>query len=585
MENGTDRIADYLPSGDYAIVGDCHTSALIARDGSIDWFCAERFDGPAVFCRLLDARKGGSFRIGPAGRFSVERRYKDATNVLETTFTTATGRARLTDLMPIYQRTLGERGYDVGTYHRILRLIEGLDGEVDLEISFKPTFGYALAETEIQRAPRGVVAHADGQFLTLACPSVELEPDGKGAMHGRLRVEQGERYWVVVSSTGDERAAREALVPAGCQEQLVDTIDYWEHWSAFCAYHGPYRSAVLRSALTLKLLTYEPTGALIAAPTTSLPEDIGGSRNWDYRYSWLRDSALTLYALMTVGYNDEAADFFHWLDRTAELDPSPVPQIMYRIDGRKDLHEVTLDHLAGYRGSRPVRIGNAAAEQHQLDIYGEVLRAAYLHYRHQGDRMPEGQTPSNRQHGKAPTPEVWAMLRDLVRQATERWQELDSGIWEVRGGPKHFLHSKLMCWAALDRGILLASEHNLDAPLDHWRRTREEIRKTILTRGYNAEIGAFTQSFESTDLDASALAIPRIEFLPSSDPPDSLDGRANPGRTPARWSRLSLPDHCWPTGRRGRLRALHLLAGGRAGARRRSRRGTGPLRADRPARQ
>lgn len=518
MENGTERIADYLSIGDYAIVGDCHTSALIARDGSIDWFCPERFDGPAVFCRLLDANKGGSFRIGPAGPFSVERQYKHATNVLETSFTTATGRVRLTDLMPIYQRTAGQRGYDVGTFHQILRLVEGLDGEADLEISFKPTFNYALAETEIQFAPGGAIALAGEQFLTLTCPGVNLEPDGQGAVRGRLRIQPGERYWIVVSSTDDERAARNALTPAACEARLAGTIDYWKRWSTFCAYQGPYRAEVLRSALTLKLLTYEPTGAVIAAPTTSLPEDIGGTRNWDYRYSWLRDSALTLYALMTVGYNDEAADFFYWLDQATESDPSPTPQIMYRIDGGRDLHEVKLDHLAGYRGSRPVRVGNAAAGQHQLDIYGEVLRSAYLHYRHQGDHMREGQTPSNRQHGVAPPPEVWTLLRDLVGQAAERWPEPDSGIWEVRGGPRHFLHSKLMCWAALDRGIRLAIEHHLDAPLDHWRHTREEIRKAILTRGYNAEIGAFTQSFESKDLDASALAIPRIGFLASSDP-------------------------------------------------------------------
>lgn len=518
MEDGTESIADYFPIGDYAIIGDCHTIALIARDGSIDWFCPERFDGPAVFCRLLDAGKGGSFRLRPAGRFSAEHRYKDATNVLETTFTTAAGRARLTDLMPICQRKQGDRGYDVGTFHRIIRLVEGLDGEVDLEISFKPTFGYALIETGIQRAPGGAVAQADGQFLTLACPGVELKPDGTGALRGRLRIGQGEQCWVVVSSTRDERAAREALAPSGCQEQLEATVDYWETWATFCTYQGPYRAEVLRSALTLKLLTYEPTGALVAAPTTSLPEQIGGSRNWDYRYSWLRDSALTLYAMMTVGYNDEAADFFHWLVRTTANDPSPIPQIMYRVGGGRELREVMLHQLAGYRDSRPVRIGNAASEQHQLDIYGEVLRAAYLHFHHQGDERREGNVSAGRAPGTPPPPEVWAMLRELIRQAAERWQEPDNGIWEVRGGPKHFLHSKLMCWAALDRGIRLAHEHELDAPLDRWRHTRDEIRKAILTRGYNTEIGAFTQSFGSRDLDASALAIPRIGFLPPSDP-------------------------------------------------------------------
>lgn len=395
MENGTKRITDYFPIGDYAIIGDCHTSALIARDGSIDWLCPKRFDGPAVFCRLLDAKRGGSFRVGPAGQFSAERRYRDATSVLETTFTTSTGQARITGLMPIQQRTAGQ-GNDVGTYRRVLRLIEGLAGEVDLEIFFKPTFGYALVETEIQQATGGAVAHADGQYLTLACPGVDLQSDGNGALHGHLRIQQGEQHWVILTGSNDEDTARSALVPSNCREQLEDTVNYWEQWAGFCTYKGPYRAEVLRSTLTLKLLTYEPTGAVIAAPTTSLPELIGGSRNWDYRYSWLRDSALMLYSLMTVGYNDEAADYFHWLVRTTQADPSPIPQIMYGIDGRRDLREMILHKLSGYCDSRPVRIGNAAAEQHQLDIYGEVLRAAYLHFHHRGGKLRKGRNRPDR---------------------------------------------------------------------------------------------------------------------------------------------------------------------------------------------
>jgi GH15 family glucan-1,4-alpha-glucosidase len=286
-----------------------------------------------VFCRLLDAGHGGNFRVGPADPFSVERRYRDATNILETTFTTATGRVRITDLMPIHQRTKTEQGYDVGTYRRILRLIEGLTGEVDLEIFFKPTFGYALAETEIRQGPGGAIARAEGQFLTLACPGIDLELVGDGAFRGHLRVGQGEQRWVVLTGASDEDTSQDALAPSDCQEQFQATIDYWEKWASFCTYQGPYRAEVLRSTLTLKLLTYEPTGAVVAAPTTSLPERIGGTRNWDYRYSWLRDSALMLYSLMTVGYNDEAADYFQCLVRTTEADPSPIPQIMYRIDG------------------------------------------------------------------------------------------------------------------------------------------------------------------------------------------------------------------------------------------------------------
>jgi GH15 family glucan-1,4-alpha-glucosidase len=502
-------ISPYPPISDYALIGDCHSAALVARDGSVDWFCPGRFDAPAVFCRLLDAGRGGYFRSAPAGPFSVERHYRGPTNVLETTFSAQGGRVRATDLMPIHQRVSDRQGYDVGTSHRLLRKLEGLEGEVELALEFKPTFDYARAQTELEsRAGGGAIGHGGARYLTLACPELKVVSDGCGGLTGRLRLRAGEQRWIALTHADDPDRAEEALTPSGCEEQLARTLRYWETWAKRCTYRGPYRDYVLRSALVLKLLTYEPTGAVVAAPTTSLPEQVGGERNWDYRYTWLRDSSLILYALLTIGYEAEAADFVHWLEQTVGSDLTRKPQIMYGIDGRQKLPEQVLDHLEGYRGSRPVRIGNAAADQRQLDIFGEVLRAAALYYRDGGDARSTA----------TPSAEAWELLRDLVERAAEHWDESGSGIWEVRGGAQPFLYGKLMCWAALDAGIQLAREHRLDGPLDRWWATREEIRGAILERGYDTRLGAFTQAFGSSTLDATALVIPRIGFLPSTDP-------------------------------------------------------------------
>ena len=488
----------YAPIGDYAIIGDCHTAALVGRDGSIDWYCPGRFDAAAVFCRLLDAQRGGAFRIGPArtAQASIRRRYRGPTNILETTFEVGGGVVRLTDFMPVHARGHHRRGYDVGTAHRVLRLVEGVRGEVDLELSFCPSFDFCRSSTRLEVVPgQGVVASGGRECLALACPGVELEADDGGA-RATLRVPAGERLWI---SLGPD------FEPRDYEADLESTTSYWKRWADACGYRGEYREHVVRSALALKLLMYEPTGAVVAAPTTSLPEEIGGVRNWDYRFAWLRDSALILYALLTLGYDEEADDFFHWLGGVCGSDPSVSPQIMYRIDGSPDLPEVELTHLAGYRGSRPVRVGNAAATQRQLDIYGEVLSAAYLHLRH-----------GRHEHDAAAA--SWPLLRALVEQAAEHWREPDNGIWEVRGGPRDFLYSKLMCWVALDRGIRIAREDGLDAPFDRWRQTRRDIREAILSQGYSERVGAFTQAFGSDDLDATALVIPRIGFLPATDP-------------------------------------------------------------------
>jgi GH15 family glucan-1,4-alpha-glucosidase len=516
MSASQGRTRWYAPIADYGLIGDCHTAALIAKDGSIDWYCPGRFDAPAVFCRLLDTDRGGFMGLAPAGRFQASRRYHGPTALLETTFTAADGRLRLTDFMPISQRTSHQPGQHTEGSHRLLRLVEALDGEPLIELQLRPTFDYARAKAELSLVDgRGAVARSDDRYLTLTCPGLKLELDGAGGLRGQLRMRAGEQRWVELSYAENVQEARTALGRSDGPTQLAATTDFWTRWAAACTYHGPYRDAVLRSALVLKLLTYEPTGAIVAAPTTSLPEQIGGVRNWDYRFTWLRDSSLMLYALLTIGYHAEAADFFEWLQRTEQAHPAPIPQIMYTIAGGRELPERTLHHLEGYRGSRPVRIGNSAADQQQLDIFGEVLAAAYLYF----NRVDPGQRdPDVAERDGRPRPQVWQMLRSLVDAASERWQQPGHGIWEVRGEPREFLYGRLRCWTALDRGIKLAERYRLDAPLDRWGRAAKEIKRAILARGYDTGLGAFTQAFGSPVLDASALAIPRLGLLPATDP-------------------------------------------------------------------
>ncbi|HEX9016690.1 MAG TPA: glycoside hydrolase family 15 protein, partial [Chloroflexota bacterium] len=504
----------YLPISAYALIGDCHTAALVAADGSIDWYCPQRFDAPAVFCRILDAQRGGYTSLAPSGEYAASRAYRENSNLLETSFSTNSGKVMVTDFMPVYPRQASRRGYDVANSWRIIRMVQGLDGDVEMELRFKPMFNYARERTEIAIERGGAVAAAHNQYLTLSVPGVDLDPDGPESVRGTFKVRAGERKWVVLTDSDDPARARAHLAPSDCAEQMATTERYWQEWSKRCSFRGRYSDVVVRSALTLKMLTYEPTGAIIAAPTTSLPEEIGGVRNWDYRYSWVRDSSLILYSLLTIGYHNEAADFIGFLRETQKRDPTSVPQVMYAVDGRRTLTEHTAGELEGYMGSRPVRIGNGAYRQFQLDIFGEILTAAYVHF----------QTPTNhairtgRTGGRRPSKETWALLKNLVNQAAANWRESDYGIWEVRGGRQQFLHSKVMCWAALDRGIRLADEHGLDAPLEEWKRTRATVREAILKYGYNEKVGAFTQAFGSSALDASALIVPRVGLLPATDP-------------------------------------------------------------------
>lgn len=501
----SDHRRPYRPIGDYALIGDGRTAALVARDGSVDWCCWPRFDSPAVFCRLLDARRGGWFQVSPVGAYGASRRYLEDGNVVATTFTTSSGTVRLTDLMPVPEARPPEgdgraprREESTG---RLLRVVEGLDGEVEIEVTFRPTFSYARADTRLAPHPGGATARFGSELLALACPA-PLASDRAGALRGRVRVSAGDRLWLDLTyhAGGDRSPA--PFDPTEAEATLSRTLAHWRGQSALCSYEGPYRSLVHRSAMALKLLTYQPTGAIVAAPTTSLPEEIGGVRNWDYRYTWLRDAGLILYALQSIGYHDEATGFFGWLQRLC-LHHRERIRIMYTVDGGECLPERTMDHLEGYRTSRPVRIGNGAAGQTQLDVYGGVLDAAHLHL--------------EAMH-KPTEPGLLEVFRLLADRAAARWREADQGVWEVRGGPRHFLYSKLLCWVALDRALRLAASEGLTGDLGHWRRTRDDIRQAILTRGYDPQLGAFTQALGEPVLDASALAIPLVGFLPPADP-------------------------------------------------------------------
>lgn len=486
----------YRPIADYAIIGDTRTAALIAGNGSLDWCCCPRFDSPAVFCKLLDTDKGGTFRIGPGERYTVTRCYVNATNVLAMTYSLAGGQYRLTDFMPI--ATSRQDGEPREGHTRILRRVEGLSGEAEVEIEFRPAFDFGRAATRMEILPEGALARGGNAALLLRSP-VPLQASGSNGAYARFRIKAGERLDFCLDYEFD--AARRSGNAADADRLVSETLDYWRQWSGRCTYQGPYRDLVQRSALVLKLLTHAPTGAIIAAPTASLPEEIGGVRNWDYRFTWIRDSSLILHALMSTGYHDESHAFFDWLESLCIKCCGDL-QIMYTVDGGRDLPEQTLAHLDGYCGSRPVRIGNAAAGQKQLDIYGELLDAVYFCYKTM----------------RPPRPEFWEILRYLADQAAARWREPDQGIWEVRGGQQHYLYSKLQCWVALDRAILLAEQGRLKADLDRWRRIRDEIRSAILADGYDEEIGAFTQAFGVKALDASALTIPLLGFLPASDP-------------------------------------------------------------------
>ncbi len=487
-----------LPIADYALLGDCHSAALVGRDGSIDWACFPRFDSPAVFCRILDMRCGGSFGVAPEGRYQSTRAYLEDTNVLVTTFTTPRGVLEVVDCMPVFPGG-GARGTHVGTRHALLRRVRCLAGEVLVRVVLTPRFEYGafVPRTRLTSwRTAEVVGGADALWVTTTHPLVARED----ALRARWKLRAGEEAWVEAAWTPSfvERSASDAPDRDTFRQRLEDTLAFWRTWIARCAYTGEHARAVRRSALTLKALTYAPTGALIAAPTTSLPEEPGGIRNWDYRFTWLRDASLTLISLLVLGYRDEADAFRHWLRRTSAGRAADL-QIMYSIQGHRLLPEVELAHLEGHGGARPVRVGNGAVKQLQLDVFGELLEAAWLYARAGG---PLSETN-------------WAFLSGLVEEVCRRWRLPDQGLWEIRDAPRHFVHSKLLCWVALDRALRLARARRLPAPLSRWARERAALRRYLLEC---AEDGWFPQARGMDVADASTLLVPALGFLPVAHP-------------------------------------------------------------------
>jgi GH15 family glucan-1,4-alpha-glucosidase len=483
---------------DYALLGDCHSAALVGRDGSIDWACFPRFDSTAVFCRLLDVRRGGAFRVSPERTVHSTRHYLEDTNVLVTTFTTHTGVLEVTDCMPI--RVNPARGPRLGTRHALLRRLRCVGGEVDARVVVAPRFEYGAFVPRIRlTSPRTaeLVGGADALWVTATRPLVAHD----NAVRARWHLRAGDEAWVEASWTPSlvERTPEELPDVTVMRRQLEDTAAFWREWISHCTYEGEHSRAVRRSALVLKALTYAPSGAIIAAPTTSLPEEPGGERNWDYRYTWLRDTTLTLISLMLLGYQEEAHAFRNWLVRTSAGRPEDI-QIMYSIRGHRLLPEVELPHLEGHRGSRPVRIGNGAVKQLQLDVFGEMLEGVWL-FSKMGGRL---------------TRRNWEFLRRLVDDVCERWRMPDQGLWEIRDAPRHFIHSKLLCWVALDRAVRIARTRRLPAPVGRWARERALLREYLLKEG--ARDGWFPQAVGSDTADASVLQIPALGFLPAAHP-------------------------------------------------------------------
>jgi GH15 family glucan-1,4-alpha-glucosidase len=488
--------AQYQPIENYGLIGNMRTAALVGMDGSIDWLCLPHFDSPSVFAAILDNQKGGRFQIAPAGdHFRRKQFYWPDTAILVTRFLHDEGVGEIEDYMPV--------GGACAVSQELIRRVRVVRGRIPFRLECRPAFDYARASHQTYLAEHGARFDGPGMSLGLAAP-VPLRLDGDGVL-ADFTLDEGEKAAFVLRRLHPE--GRQGPCPGvGEAEDLFrDTVAYWRRWLAKCNYTGRWREIVHRSALTLKLLSFEPTGAIVAAPTCSLPEAIGGPRNWDYRYTWIRDAAFTLYGLLRIGFTEEAARFRDWLqDRWQDPDSAGAGplQLMYGIDGRAELTEETLDHLEGYRGSRPVRIGNGAYRQLQLDIYGELMDAVYLHNKYVAPITYDG----------------WTRLRRLVDWLCDNWKREDEGIWEVRGGQRHFVYSKLMSWVALDRSLRLADQRSFPADRARWLKVRDEIYEEVMAKGWNPRARAFVQAYGSEALDASSLLMPLVFFMAPNDP-------------------------------------------------------------------
>jgi GH15 family glucan-1,4-alpha-glucosidase len=492
---------DFKPIADYGLLSDCNTSALVSRDGAIDWLCMPRFDSPALFARILDP-EAGHWSIAPSANAVARHRYADGSLVVETEFTTDTGTIRLTDGMAFAD---GQRGHDLGNDapHEVLRLVEGVVGKVEVQFELMPRPEYGLVKPLVRITDYG--ARTFGGPNQIAVSSlVPLELEG-ATLRASFTVREGESYGFALRWTELERAAKEPTPASEVNARLMDAVDAWRSWEGgHDVYDGPNRDLVRFSARVLKGLTYQPTGAIVAAPTCSLPEGIGGERNWDYRYAWIRDASLTMEALYIGACPDEAVDFVSFMTSSAGGGASAMHslQIMYGIGGEHDLSERELPHLRGWRDSAPVRVGNGAWGQTQLDVYGEFLITLALYEKQLGEIHPE----------------IQRFIADLADTTARRWSEADQGMWEMRGEPRHHLSSKVMCWAALDRATNLAPKlGEYAAKAEGWAVERDRIRDAIFERGWSEKKQAFAQSFDSDDLDAAQLLMPLVEFLPATD--------------------------------------------------------------------
>lgn len=481
----------YRPIADYGVIGDLRTAALVGRDGSVDWWCTPRFNDASVFAAILDADRGGRWRIGPAAPATSEQRYLPGTNVLVTTFHfEAGGAAAVTDFLPV--------GAARGAEPAIFRRVAGHRGRVPMAALFQPRLDYGREPARFAARRAGLVAAEAGHSLALsAWEGLEWKVEGDAAS-ARFDLEEGEERWFVLRWDHDEAPPAATLDPGAA---LDTTIRYWDAWVAPLAYHGPYRAEVQRSALALKLLQFEPSGAIVAAPTTSLPEWLGASRNWDYRFTWLRDSAYVLYALESLGTASEADAYIRFLIRALRRDDASHLQVLYAPHGDREADERVLDHLEGYAGSAPVRVGNGAASQFQLDVYGELLDTIAIAHR-------------TREPGEA----AWAGVRRLVNWVAANWRRPDWGIWEARLEPRHHVLSKVMAWVALDRGVRLAEAYGLAANVEGWRAEAAAVRAEVLERGWDPVRATFVQAYGEPALDASVLIIPKVRFLPRTDP-------------------------------------------------------------------
>ncbi len=482
----------YLPIEDHGVIGDLHTAALVGMDGTVDWLCLPRFDSPSVFCSILDDDKGGHFKLAPRNYVRSQQLYLPDTNVLLTRFLSPDGVAEILDFMPL--------GGGAEESHNLVRQVRVVRGEMTFEADCRPAFDYARAEHTITLGENGALFEGAGMRLGLATEARLREGPEHGAL-GCFTLGKGESITFVLQLLDEDEGLGNVLSKVRCEGLLQETLDYWRRWLSGSTYKGRWREMVNRSALALKLMVYDPTGALVASPTMGLPEAVGGGRNFDYRYTWLRDAGFTLYALIRLGFDEEAQKFMGWLrERCKEADGQLQP--LYGIDGRTGIPETELSHLSGYMNSQPVRLGNAAHDQLQLDLYGAVLDAAYL---------------SNK-YGSPLDHDLWQNLRRILDWLSEHWREEDEGMWEVQGGRQQFVSSKVLAWVALERAVRIGRQRGLPAGEGRWIQQRDEIYWDVMENGWDAERGSFVQHYGGKALDASLLLMPLLKFVGPTDP-------------------------------------------------------------------